>query len=63
MKLIRLILSIVFPPAAIFLTYGISSTLLINIALTFLGYVPGIIHALWAIAKHDENTNQSKGTV
>ena len=62
MKLLRYVLGILVPPVGVFLTYGISSTLVINILLTLLGWVPGIIHALWAIAKHDEKASQ-QGTV
>ncbi|KAM3095256.1 YqaE/Pmp3 family membrane protein [Phormidesmis sp. 146-12] len=54
MKLIRLLLGILIPPIGVFLTYGISSALLINILLTLLGWVPGVIHAVWAITKHEE---------
>lgn len=54
MKLLRLILAILLPPVAIFLTFGVSTTLLINILLTLLGWLPGSIHAVWAIAKHEE---------
>jgi uncharacterized membrane protein YqaE (UPF0057 family) len=50
----KLILGILLPPLGVFLAYGISSTLLINIGLTLLGWVPGIIHAVWAISKQQE---------
>ncbi|AFY73887.1 uncharacterized Blt101-like protein [Synechococcus sp. PCC 7502] len=50
----KLILGILLPPLGVFLTYGFSSTLLINIALTLLGWIPGSIHAVWAITKHQE---------
>lgn len=63
MKLLRLLLSVVLPPAGIYLTYGISTTLVINILLTLLGWVPGIIHALWAIAKYEEKVNPQQGSV
>ncbi|MBL1177536.1 YqaE/Pmp3 family membrane protein [Pantanalinema sp. GBBB05] len=62
MKLLRYALGILVPPLGVFLTYGLSATLLINILLTVLGWVPGSIHAIWAIAKHDEKLNQP-GTV
>jgi uncharacterized membrane protein YqaE (UPF0057 family) len=58
MKLARFVLAILLPPVGVFLTYGISSTLIINILLTLLGYVPGMIHGLWAVAKAEE-TRQS----
>jgi uncharacterized membrane protein YqaE (UPF0057 family) len=60
MKLIRLLLGILVPPIGVFLTYGLSSTLLINLLLTLLGWVPGVIHAVWAITKHEEKV---EGTV
>ncbi|MGQ9869326.1 YqaE/Pmp3 family membrane protein [Leptodesmis sp.] len=63
MKLIRLALGILLPPVGVFLTYGLSTTLLINILLTFLGWVPGSIHAVWAIAKHEEKLHQQPGSV
>jgi uncharacterized membrane protein YqaE (UPF0057 family) len=58
MKLMRLIFAFLLPPVSIFLTYGVSVTLLINIALTLLGWVPGIIHALWAISKYEDKSSQ-----
>lgn len=63
MKLVRFALGIFLPPVGIFLTYGLSATLLINILLTLLGWVPGIIHAVWAIAKHEERASQQQGSV
>ena len=54
MKLLRYGLGIALPPVGIFLTYGISPALLISLPLTFLGWLPGSIHAVWAIAKHYE---------
>jgi uncharacterized membrane protein YqaE (UPF0057 family) len=59
MKLIQIILGILIPPLGIFLTYGLSSTLLINIGLTLLGWVPGSIHAVWAIVKYQEQQQTS----
>lgn len=63
MKLVRFALGILLPPVAILLTYGLSTTLVINILLTLLGWVPGSIHALWAITKHEEKVSQQQGTV
>jgi uncharacterized membrane protein YqaE (UPF0057 family) len=58
MKLLRYALGILLPPLGIFLTYGVSSALIINVLLTLLGWVPGSIHAVWAIAKHEEKLNR-----
>lgn len=54
MKLTQLLLGILVPPLGIFLTYGFGPTFLINLGLTILGWIPGSIHALWAISKYYE---------
>jgi uncharacterized membrane protein YqaE (UPF0057 family) len=53
MTIVEILLSVFLPPLGVFLAYGISTTLLINILLTLLGWLPGIIHAVWAISKKD----------
>ena len=58
MKLVRIILGILIPPVGVLLTYGIGPTLVINILLTLLGWVPGVIHAIWAISKYEEKAKQ-----
>ncbi|AUC59767.1 Pmp3-like protein [Cyanobacterium sp. HL-69] len=60
MKLLYIVLGILLPPVAVFLKFGVGSTLFINIGLTILGWIPGSIHAVWAIAKEDQELN---GTV
>ncbi len=55
--LVKIIIGILLPPVGVFLAYGISTTLVINILLTLLGWVPGSIHAVWAIAKQAEKTD------
>ncbi|BBC27090.1 YqaE/Pmp3 family membrane protein [Pseudanabaena sp. ABRG5-3] len=55
----KLILGILLPPLGVFLAYGFSSTLLINIGLTLLGWIPGIIHAVWAISKQQEKQSSN----
>ena len=51
MDIVRLILSILLPPLGVFLQVGIGAQFWINILLTLLGYIPGIIHAVWIIAR------------
>ncbi|EDP94932.1 YqaE/Pmp3 family membrane protein [Kordia algicida OT-1] len=46
MSILTIILSVIFPPLAVALKHGISSQLLINILLTLLGWIPGVIHAI-----------------
>jgi len=51
MDVIRVLLAIVLPPLGVFLQVGIGLHFWINILLTLLGYIPGIVHAVWVIAK------------
>ena len=51
MDIIRIILSIIAPPIGVFLQVGFRGPFFLNILLTLLGYVPGIIHALYVIIK------------
>ena len=58
MKLLRFLLGLVLPPLGVFLSVGVGPTLLINVLLTLLGWLPGSIHAIWVIAKHEEVINR-----
>ncbi|MEM9483752.1 MAG: YqaE/Pmp3 family membrane protein [Cyanobacteria bacterium P01_F01_bin.116] len=58
-KPLRYLLAILLPPVGVFLTYGLSTPLVINIILTLLGWVPGSLHAVWTLAKHDENVGEA----
>lgn len=49
--LIRIIFAILLPPLGVFLTVGIRGAFWLNILLTLLGYIPGIVHAVWVIAR------------
>ncbi len=49
MDILRIILSILLPPLGVFLQVGIGVQFWINIVLTLLGYIPGIIHAIYII--------------
>ncbi|RTR06308.1 YqaE/Pmp3 family membrane protein [Halomonas nitroreducens] len=51
MDVIRIILSILPPPLGVFLQVGLGLHFWINILLTLLGYIPGIVHAVWIIAR------------
>jgi len=51
MDLIRILLSILLPPLGVFLQVGIGLHFWLNIVLTLLGYFPGLIHAVWVIAR------------
>lgn len=52
MDIIRIIFAIILPPLGVFLQVGLGKHFWLNIVLTILGYVPGIIHALYVIIKY-----------
>ncbi|GGD56353.1 YqaE/Pmp3 family membrane protein [Erythrobacter arachoides] len=47
MAIITLILTIIVPPLGVALKHGVGKTALINLVLTLIFYVPGLIHALY----------------
>jgi uncharacterized membrane protein YqaE (UPF0057 family) len=51
MDLLRILLAILLPPVGVFLQVGFGLQFWINILLTLLGYIPGIVHAIWIIAR------------
>lgn len=51
MDVIRILLAILLPPLGVFLQVGIGLQFWLNILLTLLGYIPGIIHAIWVILR------------
>jgi uncharacterized membrane protein YqaE (UPF0057 family) len=51
MDVLRIILAILLPPLGVFLQVGIGIHFWLNILLTLLGYIPGIIHAIWVIIR------------
>jgi uncharacterized membrane protein YqaE (UPF0057 family) len=48
----RVVASIILPPLGVFWQVGFGKHFWINILLTLLGYIPGIVHAVWVIAKY-----------
>ncbi|KQK21547.1 hydrophobic protein LTI6A [Brachypodium distachyon] len=48
---IDLILAIILPPLGVFLKYGCEIEFWICLVLSFFGYLPGIIYAVWVIVK------------
>lgn len=47
--ILKIIVAIFLPPVGVLLERGFGSDFCINILLTILGYIPGIIHALYAL--------------
>ncbi|MCC7205276.1 MAG: YqaE/Pmp3 family membrane protein [Phycisphaeraceae bacterium] len=50
MTIVKIILALLLPPVAAFLQVGLSLHFWINLLLTLLFFLPGVIHALWLVA-------------
>lgn len=51
MGVLRIIFAVILPPLGTFLEVGSSRQFWFNIVLTVLGYIPGIVHAVYIIAR------------
>lgn len=51
MDVVRILAAIILPPLGVFLQVGIGLHFWLNILLTLLGYVPGIVHAVWVVLR------------
>lgn len=49
---IKMIFAVLLPPVGVFMEVGIKFPFWLNILLTVLGFIPGIIHAFYVILKH-----------
>jgi len=45
----KIILAILLPPVAAYMQVGATSHFWINIVLTLMGGIPGMLHALWLV--------------
>ena len=50
MDCLRVVLSLILPPIGVFLKVGFGLHFWLNILLTLLGYIPGLVQAIWIIA-------------
>jgi len=48
---IRILLSVLLPPVGVALEVGFKKDFWINVILTLFGFLPGVIHAVYIIAK------------
>ena len=46
----KILLAILLPPVGVFLEVGLSAQFFVNLLLTLLGYIPGIVHAIYIIS-------------
>ena len=49
--IIKILFAVLLPPLGVVMEVGLTKHFWINIILTILGYVPGIVHAVYIIAK------------
>jgi uncharacterized membrane protein YqaE (UPF0057 family) len=50
--LLKILLAVFLPPLGVFFEVGLGKQFWINVLLTLFGFIPGIIHATYVIAKH-----------
>ncbi len=50
-QLLLIIISLILPPLAAYLKVGVSGAFIVNIILTLLGWLPGVVHAIWLVLK------------
>jgi uncharacterized membrane protein YqaE (UPF0057 family) len=51
MDILKIVFAVLLPPLGTFLEVGLSKHFWLNILLTILGYIPGIVHAVYIIAR------------
>jgi len=51
MNILTIVLAIILPPVAVAIKFGFGKDFIINLVLTLLFFVPGIIHALYLVLK------------
>ncbi|MCX5659831.1 MAG: YqaE/Pmp3 family membrane protein [Planctomycetota bacterium] len=49
---IKMLAAIFIPPLGVFLEVGLTTQFFVNILLTLLGFIPGVIHAFYIILRH-----------
>jgi len=60
MSILNLILAIILPPVGAFLEIGFTKHFFINIILTILGYLPGVLHAVWLVVTEKGSEGKSQ---
>ena len=61
MDLLRLIAAVILPPLGVFMQERFSKRFWINVLLTLLGYIPGVIHAAYVIVKYEPGRRLPSG--
>jgi len=56
MSLLKILLVIFLPPVAVLLERGLGVQFLLNVVLTVIGWVPGVVHAAWVVSAGSPRT-------
>ncbi|HET8808715.1 MAG TPA: YqaE/Pmp3 family membrane protein [Flavobacteriaceae bacterium] len=51
MSILTIILNILLPPLGVFLVKGLGKDFIINLILTLIFWIPGVIHAFWVTSR------------
>ncbi|MCI5047640.1 MAG: YqaE/Pmp3 family membrane protein [Aquisalinus sp.] len=65
-KVIQIIFALILPPVIVAFRRGGGLDLVINLALTVCGFIPGVLHALWIVntsEEDDEVTSSGAATI
>jgi uncharacterized membrane protein YqaE (UPF0057 family) len=54
MTFVELLLAVFLPPVAVLLRAGVGLQLVLSIILTIIGWIPGVIHALWILSSRSK---------
>ncbi|MCI5044195.1 MAG: YqaE/Pmp3 family membrane protein [Aquisalinus sp.] len=61
-KIIQNIFALILPPVIVAFRRGGGLDLVINLALTVCGFLPGVLHALWVVNSSDDEEEVSTST-
>lgn len=50
-ELIHILIAVLCPPIAVFMRVGLKSQFWLNLLLTLMAYIPGLVHAIWLLAQ------------
>jgi uncharacterized membrane protein YqaE (UPF0057 family) len=49
---VKILFAVLLPPLGVALEVGLTKQFWINVLLTLLGFIPGVAHAVYVIARH-----------
>ena len=52
--IVKVLLSVILPPVGVLVHEGVTGHLVLNVILTLVGYIPGVVHALWRVLRKDQ---------